>query len=943
MKSLKGLVLRYIWKNKLRTIMTTVAVMISAFIIFVIFSIGQNITKNEKVNSYEEDGGWDAHYVVSKETAEKLLRFKAGEETGISDDGCRIKGLYLATYSDGIIYVDDMSYFKGIKLKYGRYPEKTGELISPITTLKSTDYFSIPNPQVGKRVKIKHMVPVGITEEEYAVLEKELFEELTLKYLEELKENDESYYNSIMRGIEASGKPASEYFYLPEEERGPINELYYKYHVDEGREVLLTGIYNSQIEQEGDYYKAQKIVIYLGALAYNTIEDYRFYYQSISDMPVSLLDMSYADSDIYQVTVTFREKKNIEEQAALFGERIGAEPYVNECAIELFEPDRASGSYDDSFLMAFSMLIAGVFGLVVMVIIRNSFNISVNERENDYGMFRCIGLTRKQIVKMVLLEALIVGVIGTALGVLLGILGCNGLLSFLNNYRSDNSVLRELVMTIGHLRFYFIWKAFGMTALFMAVIVGYSMVSPIEKLYKMSPVNCLKTRDSIDKRVLKRLKNKKRKSSTKKGLLGYPEWYGFKNIKIRKGRFYLLVISLAVCFGVVTMTGNLMKTMLDTELNNQLKPVITIDGMWRINYSRYSDNSDDEHSNGLTMKDMEELEKELSGKRGFSELGYMSYTSYSVSTSDKTVTEEELGRNLEDVQLYGLSERYYKEIITEVDSPDYSSMDGVRNVFLVKGDTDGKDYLPELKTGDDITLMGTKLHIAGEIALNAYNELVFRRLTDYMGAYSCYTFIYLKDFDEPIISEEAIKADKSLIIWACDSFFGFIYEDIEEDDGSVSRYLSENGYSFEKDENSYKSMKMLKNIVYFIVGFILLVIMLNLINVRSSDIYERRRELRLMRNIGFSRREIRRAIISEGLLVSMDATMIGTVFGTGFAYLLAKAVYAGNGMLGMYNADYMSVRFGIDWTVFLITSAAVFFINIVAGVIALGLVKKDYR
>ena len=40
MKSLKGLVFRYIWKNKLRTTMTIVAITIASFIIFGLFLLG---------------------------------------------------------------------------------------------------------------------------------------------------------------------------------------------------------------------------------------------------------------------------------------------------------------------------------------------------------------------------------------------------------------------------------------------------------------------------------------------------------------------------------------------------------------------------------------------------------------------------------------------------------------------------------------------------------------------------------------------------------------------------------------------------------------------------------------------------------------------------------------------------------------------------------------
>ena len=59
MKSLRGLVVRYIWKNKLRAAMTIVAVSISAFVIFTLFSFGLGIGYNKRVNQYERTGPWE--------------------------------------------------------------------------------------------------------------------------------------------------------------------------------------------------------------------------------------------------------------------------------------------------------------------------------------------------------------------------------------------------------------------------------------------------------------------------------------------------------------------------------------------------------------------------------------------------------------------------------------------------------------------------------------------------------------------------------------------------------------------------------------------------------------------------------------------------------------------------------------------------------------------
>lgn len=73
-------------------------------------------------------------------------------------------------------------------------------------------------------------------------------------------------------------------------------------------------------------------------------------------------------------------------------------------------------------------VIASIFAVVIFVImvtsifaIRNSFAISVAEKTKMYGMLSSVGATKKQIKKMVLFEGLVVGLIGTVVGILFGI------------------------------------------------------------------------------------------------------------------------------------------------------------------------------------------------------------------------------------------------------------------------------------------------------------------------------------------------------------------------------------------------------------------------------------------------------------------------------------------------------------------------------------------
>ena len=70
--------------------------------------------------------------------------------------------------------------------------------------------------------------------------------------------------------------------------------------------------------------------------------------------------------------------------------------------------DQAFSMFD---VMALISIVVGSLGVV------NTLTMSVIERTQEIGMLRAIGMTRSQIVRMVLAEAGLMGVIGGVFGV----------------------------------------------------------------------------------------------------------------------------------------------------------------------------------------------------------------------------------------------------------------------------------------------------------------------------------------------------------------------------------------------------------------------------------------------------------------------------------------------------------------------------------------------
>ncbi len=84
------------------------------------------------------------------------------------------------------------------------------------------------------------------------------------------------------------------------------------------------------------------------------------------------------------------------------------------------------------FFETFLTVFAVIAVVVGMVIVTNTFTVSLAQRTEELALLRLVGTTRRQLLSQVVLEAALLGAVGTAIGVVLGIVGVNALGSFLD-------------------------------------------------------------------------------------------------------------------------------------------------------------------------------------------------------------------------------------------------------------------------------------------------------------------------------------------------------------------------------------------------------------------------------------------------------------------------------------------------------------------------------
>jgi lipoprotein-releasing system permease protein len=116
--------------------------------------------------------------------------------------------------------------------------------------------------------------------------------------------------------------------------------------------------------------------------------------------------------------------------------------------------------------------------------------------------------------------------------------------------------------------------------------------------------------------------------------------------------------------------------------------------------------------------------------------------------------------------------------------------------------------------------------------------------------------------------------------------------------------------SWQEASESITSVLLIRNIImYSVVSAILVVASFGIFNVISNVVMEKRRDIAIMKSMGFHARDVRRIFLAEGLVIGGLGSLLGTLFGWGLIAALAAVRIQPPGTSKMVN---MPVYWGID-------------------------------
>ena len=692
---------------------------------------------------------------------------------------------------------------------------------------------------------------------------------------------------------------------------GDIITLKYGERVIEGINTLAN---NEYYEEETLNIVGEKTYTIVGIVERSNFEDY-----SASGYSTFTLDMNDKDGTV-NVFVMFNNKKKIIKQSEDLAKKLGYNNAIsyNSTLLALYGESTYGNIMKSMITMIVIMLSLVSIGCIV--VIYNSFAISVMERKKEFGLLSSIGATKKQLSYTVFFEALIEGIIGIILGICGAYIGIGTVILIINNLIGDILVLKLNLVT--NIVFIII------PVIFMILVIFISALVPSRRAAKVSPIEAIRQNDDIkiNKKKIKtgRLINK---------LFGIEGEIALKNIKRNKKKYRVTIVSLFISIVLFISFSSYMNYTIDTA--SSVMGEVPYD--YQISY--FGDDNDidalDKISEIIKSNDVKE---------------YVSYSASNLSIiGNYTYSDEYLDfykSAYGDDGIKALTNLKYQYIsiyiLDDISYNKYKELIGLdKDSVILLNKFKGVSYGNNKRVNYDIPVINN-----GDINIKICNfddndEDV--DTTKYCNKKIDNIFITNKSFD--LIEEFSYMDDFKLIVNKK------LYDNISDSGTHYTQYniISDNTDNIDKltkeldkyDNVNYtnvkESMKQANNMIlvvkilmYGFIGLVTLIGVTSVFNTISTSMALRKREFAVLRSIGLTRKGFNKILFFESLFFGLKSLIYAIPVSLGVTIIIHYAL-----------ADMMSINsIVIPWKAIIISIVSVFVIVLLTMMYSTSKIKK---
>lgn len=480
---------------------------------------------------------------------------------------------------------------------------------------------------------------------------------------------------------------------------------------------------------------------------------------------------------------------------------------------------------------------------ITIVLVRNSFQISISERMKEFGTLISIGATSKQIRKIVLIEGLIYAIISIPIGLILGI----GVVYF-----SINGIEKVLASTFGNswiMEFSINIPFIFVTILITILAILFSCIKPIRKAKKASPIETIKQNSEIA------IKNKDVKvSKLKAKILGIEGQIAYKNIKRNKNQYRSTTISISIIMILVILISSIIQYIF-LIVNNTYKPTNRNIDVGMI-YGSGQEETDTVFKNFDRIKEMDSI-IDYSIIVRFNGIMKKNNKSISILAYEGSTYEnylKSMGLKYEDTFNNGIL---------------LSSNPSVKEGEILDVIIKGKEYkIPIIKT----------TNLDPDAAIFGLDNSKVEKLDSYSSKHEW--LIISNDMAKNIdIDDDFVSMDMRVNSSNPNKLEKEIGQFVNLDKIAIINYTKQK-------EDEEKLSAMMSIFLYGLLLVISLIGITNIYNTITASMNLRKREFEILKAIGMSNKQFNKMFVYESLIYGVKSLIIGIILGTILSYAL---------------------------------------------------------
>ena len=557
------------------------------------------------------------------------------------------------------------------------------------------------------------------------------------------------------------------------------------------------------------------------------------------------------------------------------------------------------------------IVIVAVSGIIIMY---NSFNLSLVERRKQYGILKSLGIKNSSLYVMILFEALVLSVAGIVIGYICGMIGDYLVVGYINDtlvnviksMGVENDLQMSLIYTTNIHAFYLVAISTGITVILAAMI-------PAIKSTRISPIENIRGKDDYVVNT-----KKVKTSNISKKLFGIEFDLARKNMKRAKKRFRIATLSLAIAFILIFVIGTLgaqingQISLLEAQTNSLFRNG-NIAEITHINIVNKDGSVNNRKKSNVkySEKDVQEIIK----------FGIEDYAKQIESKDSLKINRAVLSTALEYLEKIDKNEELLKTVTdnylkNRFNSIDDSSRQKAKTQISVQFATN-KVYSDKDKFGlNDIK--DNEIYLSNVEILEENGTLVEKPIFDESKIIGKEIEIYgnkLKIAKAPINSELTLRASTggSIYLQAYvnektfanivrndergPNFRGFYQSDLKGDKKIEDIMKKQQQTNLEKEYDFGKVQMFTETIItpagvigiikgmitifqLLLYGFLILVILMSVVNIFTTitiNILLRSRELAILKSVGMSDKQFDKMLRGENYIACLRSIIFGTV------------------------------------------------------------------